>query len=77
MLNLILRMLGVSTEALVAPGQFGQDSGMQTSVAERARQRLADQGLLQVELDAQAEIKERVRAARMHRDARTGASEAA
>jgi hypothetical protein len=37
------------------------------AVSEAARQRLEAQGLLQVELDAQKEIQDRVRAVRMNR----------
>ena len=54
-----------------------QDRKEMIEVSAAARARLAERGLLQVELDAQKEIKQRVKAAADQRDVREGASKAA
>ena len=63
---------------------FHQSSGVHlhdreemVAISTAARDRLEQQGLLQVELDAQKEIRELVRAATDNREARAGDSEAA
>jgi hypothetical protein len=78
MLNLIRMILGHHSQALVLNSSIHADSeDAIAAAAASARQRLLDQGLFQVELDAQAEINERVRAAKATRESRTGARVAA
>ena len=68
MLEIIRRIFFVPAASAAGRGVWIDSVEAMAAAAASARQRLEDQGILQVELDAQAEIKERVRDARMSRD---------